>query len=83
MTHDPDHTYWGTAVSVHIGTGPAEFIHNEHEALDYQYARWPLTDGPHMFNAKKKCREAIDHGGNANLARQAFVAAAIEADILS
>jgi len=46
MTHDPDHTYWGTAVSVHIETGPAEFIHNEHEALDYLYARWPLTDGP-------------------------------------
>lgn len=82
MADDIGNKNWASPVAIHIGNGPREYIHGPDEALDYLYARWPLTDGPHMFNAKQKCRDAITEDESDADARKAFIAAAIEADVL-
>jgi hypothetical protein len=72
---------WGTPVSIRIGTGPAEFIHNAQEGLDYLRERWPAIEGPHKLEAKKECEAALSRKADPKHARNAFIAAAIEADI--
>jgi hypothetical protein len=68
---------------IRIGSGSAEYVHDVRQALDYLHGRWPLLTGPHMQNAKLKCQDANKLPGNHEVARQAFIAAAVEAEVLS
>jgi hypothetical protein len=73
---------WETPVIVRIGDGMPETIDGPKEALDQLSNRWPAERGPKFEVAKTACRLAIQRYGSLNEAREAFIAAAIEVDIL-
>jgi hypothetical protein len=70
-------------VFVRIGHGPCESIYSPVEALDYLTNRWPPERGQHYLSAVYTCREASEARLPAEIAREAFTAAAIEAWLIS
>lgn len=74
---------WQTPVYVRIGYGSSESLHGPNEALVYLANRWPAKRGPYYENAKFACVIAVEQNGSSEIAREAFIAAAIEANILA
>lgn len=74
---------WQTPVHVRIGLGPSETIDGPNEALTFLLNRWPKERGPVFENAKYACMMAVERNGSSEIARDAFVAAAIDAYILT
>ncbi len=73
---------WEAPVFVRIGHGLTETIDGPNEALEHLWNRWPAERGPKFEAAKTACRLAVQHYGSLDEAREAFIAAAIEANIV-
>ncbi len=73
---------WEIPVYVRIGHGLSETIDRPDEALKYLLTRWPAERGPAYVDAKEACENAIDAHGSLELAREAFIAAALEASLV-
>jgi hypothetical protein len=74
--------HWPSAVTVRIGFGLPEYIHDPEAALHYITTRWPPRDWRYT-NAKEACIAAIEEMGSSEVAREAFIAAAIAAGLLA
>ncbi|WP_244564781.1 DUF982 domain-containing protein [Rhizobium sullae] len=75
--------YWSAPVNVRVGNGFSEAIFGPETALDYLEHRWPTRNGPHYFDALRICRAAVDRREPPDFARDAFIAAGIEAGMLA
>jgi hypothetical protein len=74
---------WKTPVYVRIGHGASETINGPQQALNYLSMRWPAERGSRYSQAKAVCAGAVDRTVYSEVAREAFIAAAIEAYILA
>ncbi len=73
---------WGQPVAIRIGTDADQFVHDAQEGLVCLTRLWPLSSGPLRSEAILRCNHAAMDGGNQQRARESFIAAAIEADVL-
>ncbi|SEI19403.1 Protein of unknown function [Rhizobium tibeticum] len=75
--------FWSAPVNVRVGNGFCEAIFGPEAAVDYLKHRWPATNGPRYFSALRICSAAIERRESPDLARDTFVAAGIEANMLA
>jgi hypothetical protein len=73
---------WPAPVRIKIGTGFSKQIQGPEEALFYLANRWPNTGGFEHEAAQLSCIRMLKRRGRCDDARNAFVAAALEADVL-
>jgi|UPI0006921842 hypothetical protein len=73
---------WNIPVYVMVGDGVSETINGPDDALTYLSIRWPTERGPAYRKAVAACKSAVHQYGSLDNAREAFVAAAIEASML-
>lgn len=86
MTIEPSRPFesqWTAPISVRIGNGHSELIHGPDEALYYFRHRWPLTDSLALDTARRRCLEARGSDMPCEAAKEAVIAAAIEAKVLA
>jgi hypothetical protein len=74
---------WNEAVSVRIGTGISDTINGPGEAFEALNNRWPGEHGPHYDEAKRLCSMAVGGTSSLEIAREAFIGAAVEAAVLA
>jgi len=74
---------WSTPVVVRIGYGSPELIENAADALELLERRWPHERDKYYLAAKQACEAALFHSRSSSVAREAFIAAAIEAYVLA
>jgi len=74
---------WERPVTIRFSYGAAEEISGPREALEYLDNGWPGDEGLLYSIARRACQEALGCRSAPALARQAFISAAIEADILA
>jgi hypothetical protein len=74
---------WSNLVYIRIGTGNADVITGPSDALAALTNRWPAGQGRHFVDAKRLCRMAVAGDVSAEVAREAFIAAALEAAVLN
>jgi hypothetical protein len=74
---------WQSPVFVRIGNGMRERIDGPDAALAALLHRWPSSYSPEYGVAKRRCVDAIASHGSAELARRAFVDAAVAAKVLA
>lgn len=72
---------WPQPVLVRIGYGASEPVQSASEALHYLLRRWPAERGPCYDEAMQACTAASEGTVCADLAREAFLAAAVEAHL--
>lgn len=73
---------WSSPIRVRIGYGFPETIRGPREALSYLNFRWPPVDGDYCRSAKAICAEALEFRVSPDVARDAFLNACIEAEML-
>jgi hypothetical protein len=74
---------WRAPVLVRIGFGSSEAVRSPTEAVDYLTSRWPHVESDHHRVALHKCRIASSGAIPGEVAREAFISAAIEAYVLA
>lgn len=74
---------WTVPVRIQVGEGRPELVYGPAEALDILQNRWSSCRGRHHGEALRDCAAAIERSGSVSKARETFVAASIEADMLS
>ncbi|EUB97174.1 protein of unknown function DUF982 [Rhizobium sp. CF080] len=74
---------WRAPVLIRIGFGSSEAVRSPSEALDYLVERWPREVGDHHKIALHKCLVATTGAIPVEVAREAFISAAIEAYVLA
>jgi hypothetical protein len=74
---------WNKAVSIRIGTGISDAIKGPGEAFEALNNRWPAERGSHYDAAKRLCSMAVGGTLSAEIAREAFIGAALEASVLA
>ncbi|MND71487.1 hypothetical protein D3C80_630130 [compost metagenome] len=74
---------WESPVYVRIGHGASDAIRSADDALHYLNLRWPTERGTKYTLASVACANAVEGRDSPENAREAFVAAAIEALILA
>lgn len=74
---------WRIPVYVRIGHGASESINGADEALHYLNVRWPTERGKKYTLACVACANAVERRESPEVAREAFIAAAIEALVLA
>lgn len=74
---------WRAPVFVRIRHGSTEPVENTAEAIHYLKHRWPHERGRHYARAMKDCAAATERLLPAEVAKEPFVAAAIEARLLA
>jgi hypothetical protein len=77
---EPD---WNMPVSVKVAAWRLETIESPGQALDKLNNRWPSMRGRHHRSAIVNCEAAVSCQYSAELAREAFVRAALEAALLA
>jgi len=75
--------YWSAPIRVRVGNGFSETIFGPAAAVDYLKHRWPANHGTHYLTAMRACSEALYRRESPDFARELFVAAAIEGDMLA
>lgn len=70
-------------VLVRIGHGSSEPVESASDAMHYLQNRWPHERGDHYRRALKVCKEAAQGSVPTEVAREAFISAAIEAYVLA
>ncbi len=70
-------------VLVRIGHGSSERVESASDAMHYLKHRWPTDQGRHYMRALADCRQAADGVLPAEVAKESFISAAIEAYILA
>lgn len=73
---------WFAPVMVSFLPGAERQFDCVHDALDYLEHEWPISGGRHREHAKRALRAALARQLSAEEAREAFVAACVEAGIL-
>lgn len=76
-------TEWVAPIYVRIGYGSSEAVRGPDEALHYLMQRWPIDRGNKYNMACIVVSNAVEKRASAEAAREAFIAAAIEAHILA
>ncbi|WP_165351057.1 DUF982 domain-containing protein [Ciceribacter ferrooxidans] len=74
------HITWCKPVIIRLPSGLTRRFDGPYEAKDFLENEWPLRRGRHRDNASRQCEAALKRIGSAEIAREAFIAAAIEAD---
>ena len=74
--------HWKQSVSIRIGNGLTDVIRGPVDAFEALNNRWPAEHGKSYFIAKSLCSEAVATASSNDSARDAFVAAAQEANLL-
>ncbi|WP_276121883.1 DUF982 domain-containing protein [Pararhizobium qamdonense] len=74
---------WQSPVFVRIGNGMRERIGGPDAALAALLHRWPSSSRSEYALAKRRCVDAVARHGNPELARSAFVEAAVSAKVLA
>jgi hypothetical protein len=74
--------FWSWPVHVRIGTGRPDIIRGPTEAFAALNHRWPAEHGFHYGAARRLCSLAVAGKAPAEVAREAFIAAALEAAVL-
>ncbi len=70
---------WRDPVAIRLQCGLDRTFHTAFDALDFLENEWPLRHGERYERAINKCRGAISRAVPAEVAREAFFAACIEA----
>lgn len=86
MTHGIDagrELLWPHPVFMRIGNGFPERIGGPQQAIEALNVRWPCKRGPIYLHAMELCAAALSTKISAGLDREAFVSAALEADVLA
>jgi hypothetical protein len=73
---------WSVLIAVRIDGGNSELIHGPEEALFLIEHHWPIKTAPMKDAALRRCIAAKNYELPCEIAKQAFVAAAIEASVL-
>ena len=73
---------WAEPVTIKLGYGQPEKINGPLQALNCLAQRWPDTAGVEFLKAKTLCMVALGERIPCAGVRDAFVAAAVEADML-
>lgn len=71
--------YFSTPLLVSFANGLTRTFHSVHEALDFLENEWPLRHGERYRRACEKCRAALLRHTPVAIAREAFIAACLEA----
>lgn len=74
---------WRHPVAVRIGYGMTEAVRSPAEAYEYLSFRWPSHEGVYFELAQRTCLAAKERRASAEEARERFISAAIEADVLA
>jgi hypothetical protein len=74
---------WRSPVLIRIGHGSSEAVNNPADALHYMIHRWPQDRGNHYANVMRECKKAAEGLVAGEVAKEAFIAAAIEAYVLA
>lgn len=74
---------WRAPVLVRIGHGSSEPVESASDAVHYLQYRWPHERGKHYTRAIDDCTRAAKGLVPAEVAKEAFIAAAIEAYVLA
>lgn len=74
---------WVAPLYVRIGYGSSETVDGPADALRYLSTRWPAERGRKYEAARALCIGAVERKGSKEDAREAFIAAALEAHILA
>lgn len=74
---------WVAPIYVRIGYGSSEAVRGPAEAFHYLVQRWPIDRGPKYDMACIVVSNAVERRASAEAAREAFIAAAIEAHVLA
>jgi hypothetical protein len=77
------HVTWRAPVFVKIGSGMRQRIDGPEAALAALLHRWPSTNDREFGIAKRRCVDALARHGSAELARSAFVDAALAAKVFA
>jgi len=70
---------WHIALRVRLQCGLERTFSSVYEALDFLENEWPVRRGERYARAVKLCRSALDRSAASAVAREAFVAACLEA----
>ncbi|MGK6314307.1 DUF982 domain-containing protein [Neorhizobium sp. DT-125] len=73
---------WALPVVIRYGYGKPEEVHGPREAMECLDA-WPCEEGEYFVIARRTCIAAMRRRSALDEARETFVSAAIEADILA
>jgi hypothetical protein len=74
---------WREPVWVKIGYGVPEGIRGPRQALSYLTFRWPHLRGEHFEEAMRQCKAALRKEVECDVARQTFLQAAREAEMIA
>ena len=74
---------WRSPVHVRVGDGIPDVITDAEAALYALSHRWPFHDGKHYQEARRGCTAALEGHWTAEAAREVFIAASIEANMLA
>lgn len=74
---------WAVPVHVRMAGGSRECIHGPNAALLALQSQWPSKDNAEFRLAMARCRKALMEHGSAELARESFMNAAVQAKVLS
>lgn len=72
-------TYWNKPVSVRLQNGLEHTFHSLKDSLDFLENEWPIRSGKHHAKALECCRAASRRMVATEMAREAFIAACLEA----
>ncbi|WP_457584784.1 DUF982 domain-containing protein [Ensifer canadensis] len=70
---------WSVPLSVRLQNGTHHVFSSVYEALDFLENEWPLRRGERYGRAIKACRGALHRTTPVAVAREAFIAACLEA----
>ncbi|CAD7044483.1 hypothetical protein REJC140_03825 [Pseudorhizobium endolithicum] len=74
---------WRHPVVIRIGYGMREPVRGPAEAYHYLSYRWPSGEYVHLELARQKCQAATERGASSEEARELFITAAMEAEVLA
>ena len=72
---------WASPVVIRYGYGKPEEVHGPREAMECLDG-WPAEEGEYYRIARRKCSSAMRREGLLEEARETFIVAAQEADVL-
>ncbi|TDX79707.1 uncharacterized protein DUF982 [Neorhizobium sp. R1-B] len=72
---------WTRPVKVRLQCGLEHTFTSIYDALDFLENEWPIRHGQHHEQAVKRCRRVLSGIIPAEIAREAFVAACLEAGL--
>ena len=72
-------TYWRSPISIRLQSGLSRTFHSVEDTLEFLENEWPNRSGPHQRRATELCRAAMNRTAPVQVAREAVIAACMEA----